>query len=245
MKLIFLVFFLCGSLSFAGFIPFIVGGQPALKDELPFQVSLQSSTGRHYCGGSLIAPDAVLTAAHCVEGRVIIKVVGGILNLKDKGESFKVKQVLIHPLRGKTNFQHDYDFAILKLDGAAKAQPIAVSEEIQTCGDSLTSGWGTLSEGSGKVSDVLMKVAVPIVDQDVCMQSYAEVTDTMICAGLPQGGKDSCQGDSGGPLFIRGVNGKPFLIGVVSWGEGCARPKKYGVYGRVSSVYQWIKDNSQ
>lgn len=245
MKTLVIALLCWSSLSWAQMVPFIVGGSPAAKNELPFQVSVQTSSGSHFCGGSLIAPDTVLTAAHCVENKALTRVVAGITSLKEKGEKFTVKKVIIHPLRGKTENGNDYDFAILKLDGASKLQPIALSEQVLDCGEATTSGWGTTREGAANVSTILMKVDVPIVPQEVCADAYSELTDTMICAGLPEGGKDSCQGDSGGPLFVRGVGGKPFLVGVVSWGEGCARPKKYGVYARVSSAYQWILENTK
>jgi trypsin len=91
---------------------------------------------------------------------------------------------------------------------------------------------------------LLQKVEVPFVSKTACLKAYADVTDRMICAGLDTGGKDSCQGDSGGPLIAR--NGSDYtLVGVVSWGEGCARPNKYGVYSNVSAVTPWITQTAQ
>ena len=86
---------------------------------------------------------------------------------------------------------------------------------------------------------MLMQVDVPIVPQSQCKQAYSSIHDSMICAGLSEGGKDSCQGDSGGPLVCE-FNGRFFLEGVVSWGHGCAAPGKYGVYARVRYLRQWI-----
>ena len=71
-----------------------------------------------------------------------------------------------------------------------------------------------------------------------------QTTDTMICAGLDKGGKDSCQGDSGGPLFFNKED-RNYLIGLVSWGEGCARANKYGVYSKVNNQVDWISQQIQ
>ena len=102
-------------------------------------------------------------------------------------------------------------------------------------------GFGTLSSG-GSLAKKLMQVEVPIVSQASCKEAYRSlIHDSMVCAGLREGGKDSCQGDSGGPLVCES-NGKFFLEGVVSWGSGCASPGKYGVYARVRYLRQWIDD---
>ena len=101
------------------------------------------------------------------------------------------------------------------------------------------SGWGTTSEG-GSLASELMKVDVPVVSDDNCRDSYGQndIADSMICAGLPQGGKDSCQGDSGGP-FMCGNQ----LSGIVSWGYGCAEPGYPGVYTQTSYFVDWVNDN--
>ena len=103
----------------------------------------------------------------------------------------------------------------------------------------LFSGFGTLSSG-GSLAQVLMQVSVPIVTESTCKTAYgSSIHDSMVCAGLAQGGKDSCQGDSGGPLVCE-ANGRFFLEGVVSWGSGCASPGKYGVYSRVRYLRNWV-----
>jgi len=90
------------------------------------------------------------------------------------------------------------------------------------------------------MSGVLMQVAVPIVSQSVCKGSYSTIHDSMVCAGRTRGGIDACQGDSGGPLVCLAGDGKFYLEGVVSWGDGCALPGKYGVYSRVQYLRRWI-----
>lgn len=97
--------------------------------------------------------------------------------------------------------------------------------------------------GASGLPDDLQWVAVPTVTNAQCNQAYNGITDSMICAGLPQGGKDSCQGDSGGPFICRNDDGKAVLTGVVSFGIGCALADYPGVYARTTAVLQWVKDN--
>lgn len=224
--------------------PTIVGGEEAVVGEFPFMVSLQNpQNGRHFCGGSLIASNWVLTAAHCVNDDDPVQVKVGLHNLKDTQgvETFGVKRKVIHPEYNQVRY--DADYALLELDGESKFKPIQIQKsEVDFEASFLvtTSGWGVLRDGGMSVSQKLMKVSLPLVPQKVCEASYpSKLTDRMMCAGLAEGGKDSCQGDSGGPLFYKS-RGKLLLIGVVSWGEGCARPKKYGIYSRLSKEIDWI-----
>ncbi len=217
----------------------IVGGVQATKGEFPFIVSLRSSYGSHFCGGSLIKKNWVLTAAHCVEGGYLKGVAIGLNNQADTVgvEKFTVLQIVKHP--GWNTNTMENDFALVKLSADSAYEPIALNaKEITSKVDFVTAGWGTTSEG-GSVSKNLMKVTVPFVDKQTCLKAYSDVTDSMICAGYPEGGKDSCQGDSGGPLMM-GTGSARVLAGVVSWGEGCARPNKYGVYSKVNGALDWI-----
>ena len=217
----------------------IVGGVQAAKGEFPFIVSLRSSYGSHFCGGSLIKKNWVLTAAHCVEGGYLKGVAIGLNNQADTAgvEKFTVLQIVKHPQWNANTMEND--FALVKLSADSTYAPIALNaKEITSKVDFVTAGWGTTSEGGG-VSKNLMKVTVPFVDKQTCLKAYSDVTDSMICAGYPQGGKDSCQGDSGGPLMM-GTGSARVLAGVVSWGEGCARPNKYGVYSKVNGALNWI-----
>lgn len=105
-------------------------------------------------------------------------------------------------------------------------------------------GWGLMNEG-GLFAGILRKVEVPIITNELANapESYnGRVSDSMIAAGYPEGGKDACQGDSGGPMVTTGTNGKKYLVGVVSWGVGCARAMKYGIYSKVSSAQDWIQE---
>ena len=231
----------------------IVGGVPATKGEFPFQVSLQSASGSHFCGGSLIKPNWVLTAAHCVQGSSTMKIVVGLHDQGDKAgtESFTAKKILAHPLFNRGTL--DYDYALIQLSGDSKFRSIDLNRiemDISEDESSMvwTSGWGTTSEGSYTLPKILQKVEIPLTTTEACNSAAAyggDITDRMICAGLKNGGKDSCQGDSGGPLFSQQASGDYTLVGVVSWGEGCARPNKYGVYAKVNVMIDWIEKQTQ
>ncbi len=227
----------------------IIGGVEVNPGELPSIVSLQRGT-RHFCGGSLIAKNWVLTAAHCTRGATVstLNVRLGMVKQGEHTESFKAKRIISHP--DYDSSKTDYDYALIELDGDSKMQPIGLNHETLDLPDeedkaplATTAGWGTTSEG-GSASAKLMKVDVPMVNAKNCEAAYpSKITQRMICAGFEKGGKDSCQGDSGGPLMMKGNSGNNVLIGVVSWGQGCARPKKFGVYSDVYSANGWI-DNT-
>ncbi len=231
-------------------LPRIVGGVPANLKEFPFIASLQKNS-RHFCGGALIAKNWVLTAAHCVAGSGTskLKIKIGLLKQGDTNgvEAFSVNKIITHPEYNDSS--SDYDFALLQLNGESRYNPIGLNadeidipDEEDKAPIATTAGWGAISEG-GNLSSKLLKVDVPLVSDRRCEFAYpSQITKTMICAGFEKGGKDSCQGDSGGPLIIESGAGEKILIGVVSWGEGCARPKKYGVYSEVNSIHNWIKN---
>lgn len=232
----------------------IVGGEEAREGEFPFMVSLQSgSKSSHFCGGSQIKNRWVLTAAHCVDSGAPARVMIGLHKQKQdsRAESHRVKRVIVHPDYNSGTIDHD--FALVELNRDSDYTPVEINSDKEvgsnkTLEDSqvLTAGWGATTEGGWKLPDELRKVVVPLVSRNSCLESYpGKITERMICAGYPDGGKDSCQGDSGGPLFIRHENGSFNLIGVVSWGEGCARKGKYGVYSNIASVYDWIQDNAK
>lgn len=232
----------------------IVGGVEATKGEFPFQVSLQSSYGSHFCGGSLIKPNWVLTAGHCVQNSNGMKIVVGLHDQKDKSgtETFTAKKVIVHPQFNRSTL--DYDYALIQLSGDSQFRPIDLNRiEIDVPADGQpsynvwTSGWGTTSEGAYTLPNILNKVEIPLVSKDECNAEAAysgDITDQMMCAGLKEGGKDSCQGDSGGPMFVQQTSGDFTLIGIVSWGDGCARPDKFGVYSKVNAMTDWIDQNS-
>ena len=236
----------------------IVGGHGVQHSAVPWQVSLQLD-GSHFCGGSLIGARWVLTAAHCVDQDRFtgpgLRVVHGATSLRAAGSAATRRPVDgVHVHRGWNPSTMDNDIALLRLSepitGArasyANLLPSSPTQSrrfafAEAC--AAVSGWGRLASG-GEIPDRLQAVNVPIVSEAKCREAYpGEITDGMICAGLPGGGRDSCQGDSGGPLVVRGIGDRHWqLAGVVSWGAGCAKPGKYGVYARVSAYLDWIRE---
>ena len=156
-----------------------------------------------------------------------------------------VAKVNLHPQYDSWTITND--ICILDLEEAADFSssmigPISIpydGEEYSSGTMCTVSGWGTTSSG-GSLASVLMKVDVPVVSDDDCRDAYgqSDIADSMICAGLEEGGKDSCQGDSGGP-FMCGNQ----LSGVVSWGYGCAEPGYPGVYTQTSYFVDWVNSN--
>ncbi|MGI9211387.1 MAG: S1 family peptidase [Methylococcaceae bacterium] len=235
----------------------IVGGTTAQADGWPWVVSLEFSFGvnevyrDHFCGGSLIASDWVITAAHCVDGTqaIQINVLSGISDLRHgKGVVSTVKRIIVHPdyIGGVFNG----DLALLQL-----TQPLADSPTlplVQTTGKLIGNkatavGWGNMKADSASplFPFRLQQVTLPVVSNKTCNEGFEQnqsqlvnpVGSDMLCAGYLAGGKDTCQGDSGGPLMIR-QEGKWVLVGLTSWGEGCAT--SYGVYTRVSQYIDFI-----
>ncbi len=233
--------------------PKIVGGTEAEPNEFPYIVSLHASYG-HICGGSLIAPNWVLTAAHCVSGSSPQRVYIGLHDQRDKSgaEVIGVKTRIRHPQYNRMSM--DYDFALLELERSSSypwvdinTEELAISDEPGQEIMSTTAGWGETRQSMILgAADRLQKVDVPLVSHETCSNAYPRgVTERMICAGYPEGQKDACYGDSGGPLIVRDAEGVVKLVGVVSWGEGCARPNKYGVYSKVNAVVDWIQETVQ
>jgi trypsin len=229
----------------------IVGGKLTDISSIPYQVSVQSEISTHgffhKCGGSIISPRFVVTAAHCTQVAGLARQIRtGSSHKGEGGQVYRVLNVINHPLYDEDTT--DYDIALLEL-----AEPIVINENtaaIELAEEdedamvddlAIVSGWGdTKSFGDDK--NLLRSAEVPIFDQELCAhlnKDHGVLTDRMICAGYLAGGRDSCQGDSGGPLAVDGK-----LVGIVSWGVGCALPNYPGVYARVSALRSWIRDNS-
>jgi secreted trypsin-like serine protease len=252
----------------------IVGGQPATATAWPWQVALirsgKNNADGQFCGGSLISPRWVLTAAHCVDDRSPSEVVvmEGSSSLNHGGRRIAVSRIIVH--EGYSSGVND--IAVLQLAGSATSTPVpyftsAAARPFQADGQQATvTGWGLLrpiredddhqfyDDLTGEPldsSDIrrgtyftteLMQVTMPLVGTQRCAAAYPRETidGRQTCAGVSAGGKDSCQGDSGGPLVIRDKSGRYFQAGIVSWGYSCAKPGKYGVYTWVSAYDSWI-----
>uniref|UniRef100_A0A8D9E7P1 Serine proteinase stubble n=1 Tax=Cacopsylla melanoneura TaxID=428564 RepID=A0A8D9E7P1_9HEMI len=233
----------------------IVGGNVTKLHEFPWIAAL-SKKGRFYCGATLIAKRHVLTAAHCVEGvnPKDIKVTLGEHDRLSKNESVpviirKVKRTIPHPDFSLSNFNND--IAVLELESgvdfeAPQIHPACLPEDNDANyigKNGIVAGWGRLDERK-PTSATLRKVEVPILSEEECKNvgySAQRITKNMMCAGYPEGKRDSCQGDSGGPMQILSPRpGKMEVIGIVSWGRGCARPNYPGVYTRVGNYLNWI-----
>lgn len=221
----------------------IVGGRPVDIGEYPHQISMQYY-GSHRCGGSIIKPNVILTAAHCVDGVSPrnLKVRAGSSFHNSGGQLIQVSEIRQHEKYNPYNI--DYDIAIMILDTpvqvSAKSAPVELNVNAMNGGENARiSGWGATREG-GSIPRQLQAVDIKIVDQATCQKQYGstQITDRMLCGGVNGGGKDSCQGDSGGPLIVNGQQ-----AGVVSWGAGCARPSYSGVYANVQNLLPWIQKN--
>lgn len=240
----------------------IVGGHGAEITDWPWQVALVKGTAsdgrrRISCGGSIISPRWILTAAHCLvdrNGTLLtdeygLRVVHGE-NRPLSYEGIRADRLIPHP--GYDPGTLENDIALIRLvENIPDTLPIPLSsgrlDDIfarpETCATVV--GWGrTAARAQG--GGTLRQADLPILKNSDCAVAYpGEVTDSHICAGYSQGGVDSCQGDSGGPLMVRhGESSRYVQVGVVSWGKGCARPGFPGIYTRVSSYIDWIQSHT-
>ncbi|XP_008412736.1 trypsin-3 [Poecilia reticulata] len=221
----------------------IIGGQEVQPYSIKYQASLQTEKREHYCGGTLVDKEWVVSAAHCWRPSYLMIVVLSEHNLREMEgyeQIFGVSKIYVHSYNYKT---FNNDIMLIKLDRPAVlnayVQPVKLPDENTPPlrGNLCTvSGWGVTQVYSYVLSPVLR--AVDVTEISLCYYYYwGRITENMMCAGSPYGGKDSCQGDSGGPLVCNGN-----FEGIVSWGISCANPYFPGVYTKVRNYVPWINN---
>jgi trypsin len=228
----------------------IIGGQQTTIQQHPYQVSLRARN-RHICGGSVLTPTRALTAAHCLQANAQPAIygimAGSTLRLGDATQQLRtLSRFVRHQQYNPQRITNDIGLLFweqpLTLGATVRAIRLPRQAASVPYGQNVNvTGWGLTREGvPSSIATVLKVVAKPLVTNEECNRAYGgRITPDMLCAGLPEGGRDACQGDSGGPLTHNGV-----LLGVVSWGRGCARPRFPGVYARVPFFVDWIAQNS-
>uniref|UniRef100_A0A1I8NTN9 Peptidase S1 domain-containing protein n=1 Tax=Stomoxys calcitrans TaxID=35570 RepID=A0A1I8NTN9_STOCA len=222
----------------------IVNGVNTTIQKHPHQVSLQTTDGRHFCGGSIISEDIVVTASHCLmnlEGPHELKVRLGATEYNTGGELVSVKSFRMHE-----NFDTELrtnDVGVVKLSSpvreSSRVRYIKLTEKTPPTGTRGTiTGWGASCFLVCDLVTHLQEVEVEIIDYKTCASSEynygSEVRETMVCTYAVE--KGSCQSDSGGPVVVAGK-----LVGLVSWGAGCAVPGFPSVHADVASARSWIE----
>ncbi|XP_049341918.1 chymotrypsin-like elastase family member 2A [Astyanax mexicanus] len=244
----------CGNPTFPPIVKRVVGGEDARPHSWPWQISLQytrSGSWYHTCGGTLISPQWVLTAAHCISSSNTYRVELGKHNLKEVengSEAISAGKIVVHEKWSSLFIRND--IALVKL-----ANPVTVSDTIMPAclpeeGYTLphdypcyVTGWGRTITG-GALPDILQQALLPVVDHATCTKFDwwgSQVKETMVCAG-GDGIVSGCNGDSGGPLNCQNADGVWEVQGIVSFGSGlsCNYPKKPTVFTRVTSYISWI-----
>ncbi|GLW93798.1 S1 family peptidase [Actinokineospora globicatena] len=215
----------------------VVGGVVAPQGAYPWLARLSMG-----CGGSLVTPDIVLTAAHCVGGTGAnsgIEAMFGVVDLESPDADI-IDSLYVYRSPDYTSASRGSDWALIKLDRPAPYPVVALQSTLVTTGPFRVMGWGAAQEG-GDQQRYLLHADVPYVDDTTCAGLYTPygykfLAAGMLCAGVVgTGGIDTCQGDSGGPMVAKDASGVVRQVGIVSWGIGCARPQFPGIYTEVSA----------
>uniref|UniRef100_A0A8C9XBL0 chymotrypsin n=1 Tax=Sander lucioperca TaxID=283035 RepID=A0A8C9XBL0_SANLU len=219
----------------------IINGEEAVPHSWPWQVSLQYSNGFHFCGGSLVNKNWVVTAAHCD-----VRSVHAFMehDRSSNAENIQVMKVFKHP-HYNYGVRFNNDIQLVKLASSAKmnthVSPVCVAETgdyIPGGTKCVTTGWGLTHSDSPNTPTRLQQVALPLLTNEQCRRYFGNsLSRQMICAGAS--GVSSCKGDSGGPLVCQKA-GAWTLVGIVSWGSGDCNPRRPAVYARVTKLRAWM-----
>uniref|UniRef100_A0A8D1NJH9 chymotrypsin n=1 Tax=Sus scrofa TaxID=9823 RepID=A0A8D1NJH9_PIG len=223
----------------------IVNGEDAVPGSWPWQVSLQDSTGFHFCGGSLISEDWVVTAAHCGVTTSDV-VVAGEFDQGSDAESIQVINIAkVFKNPRYSWFINSNDITLLKLATPARFSETVSAVCLPSASDDfpagtlcVTTGWGLTKYTDANTPDRLQQAALPLLSNTACRRYWGfRITKSMICAGAS--GVSSCMGDSGGPLVCQ-KDGVWTLVGIVSWGSSTCSTSSPGVYARVTQLVSWV-----
>ncbi|KAJ8668829.1 hypothetical protein QAD02_000088 [Eretmocerus hayati] len=227
----------------------IIGGRPTIPGSWPWQVAVLNRYGEAFCGGTLVSSRWVLTAAHCVRKRLSVRIGEHNLLVKEGPEiELKVEYSVTHPKYNAHTV--DNDVALLRLpitltpsDSRGIACLPTPWQKLPTDQLCTIIGWGKANASHEFGTDVLHEAKIPIVADELCRKAYVDykITHNMFCAS--RGRLDSCAGDSGGPLLCKDPEKThhPWTIfGITSFGEGCGKRGKYGIYVRLSNYVNWI-----
>ncbi|XP_051913419.1 coagulation factor X [Hippocampus zosterae] len=229
----------------------IVNGENCASEECPWQALLLDENDKGFCGGTILNEYIILTAAHCMNHTSYISVrLGEFDLLADDGNeaTYYLETALTHKLYRSDTFHND--IALLKLASPIKfsrhilpaclPEPDFAEKVLMKQQDGMVSGFGRLGQNL-PTSTILQRLSVPYVPQQTCKESSSfRISAHMFCAGYDKKAMDSCRGDSGGP-HVTAYKNTHFITGIVSWGEGCAKEGKYGVYTQVSKFIKWIR----
>ncbi|XP_038622911.1 kallikrein-15-like [Tachyglossus aculeatus] len=220
----------------------VLGGKECVPGSQPWQVAL-FDFGRFNCGGTLVTPRWVLTAAHCFTRLIRVRLGEHNLKVLEGWEQLRgVSRAIPHPHYRERD--HKDDIMLLKLTLPARltpsVRPLPLPTSCPQSGDRcIVSGWGLVANSKVRLPDSLHCANISIISAAACNVAYpGHVTEAMVCAGVEDGSTDSCEGDSGGPLVCGGQ-----LQGIVSWGDvPCVTTTKPGVYTKVCKYVDWIQD---
>lgn len=238
----------------------IINGRAATSHQWEWMLALIDNLQTHVtpmevCGASLIAADWLLTAAHCMTGENIYSLsawIGDVDLSSLTAERIALKRIVVHPQFKNDNYNPpENDIALVQLARPATQGILRLSNAYNPANfaenSAVVMGWGTTSTYQENYPLMLQQTTVPITSTAECNGAYAyhgKITDSMVCAGFPQGGTDACTGDSGGPLVVQTMTATGSVwqqLGIVSYGDGCAQPNRYGVYTRVSAFENYIQ----